>query len=73
MHLFSTPPENIRKPYGFLVFSGVEKECIGNEWIKVMYSIHFYLTHIFICTFFYLKSPGKNVLYFSKFWKSSRA
>ena len=25
------PPENIRKPYGFLMFSGVEKGYIGNE------------------------------------------
>ena len=30
MHPFSTP----WKPYGFLVFQGVEKRCIGNEWVK---------------------------------------
>ena len=24
-------PENIRKPYGFLIFQGVEKGRIGNE------------------------------------------
>ena len=33
MYLFSAP-ENIRKPYGFLMFSGVEIGCIGNEWVK---------------------------------------
>ena len=31
MHPFSTP-ENNRKLYGFLMFSGEEKRCIGNEW-----------------------------------------
>ena len=30
----SLPPENIRKPQGFLMFSGVEKGCIGNENVK---------------------------------------
>ena len=30
MHPFSIP-ENIRKPQGF---QGVEKRCIGNEWVK---------------------------------------
>ena len=30
----SLTPENIRKPWGFLLFSGVEKRCIGNEWVK---------------------------------------
>ena len=35
MHPSSTP-ENIGKPYGFLMFSGGggEKGCIGNEWDK---------------------------------------
>ena len=36
MHPSSTP-ENIGKPYGFLMFSGGgggEKGCIGNEWAK---------------------------------------
>ena len=37
MHLFSTP-ENIRKPYGFLMLSAgrerVDKGSIGNEWVK---------------------------------------
>ena len=28
----SLPPENITKPYGFLIFS--EKECIGNKWVN---------------------------------------
>ena len=27
-------PKNIRKPYGFPMFSGVGKGCIGNEWVK---------------------------------------
>ena len=31
---FLYPPENIRKPCGFLCFQGVEKWCIGNEWVK---------------------------------------
>ena len=31
---FPLPPENIRKPYGFLMLSRVEKGCIGNEWVK---------------------------------------
>ena len=30
----SPPPESIRNPYGFLCFQGVEKECIGNEWVN---------------------------------------
>ena len=39
MHPFSTR-ENIVKPYGFLMFSGgVEKGCIGNEWVNVLSSI----------------------------------
>ena len=34
MHPSSTP-ENIGKPYGFLMFSGGgEKGCIANEWAK---------------------------------------
>ena len=37
-HLFqctlSLPPENIRKPYGFLIFQQVEKGCIGNIWVN---------------------------------------
>ena len=27
--------ENIRKPYGFLMFSGVRERCIGNESVKI--------------------------------------
>ena len=30
----SFPPENIKKPYGFLMFSAVDKGCIGNEWVN---------------------------------------
>ena len=32
---FSLHPENIRKPYGFLMFSGVEKRCFGNKWVNL--------------------------------------
>ena len=36
--LFPLPPflspENIRKPSVFLCFQGVEKRCIGNEWVN---------------------------------------
>ena len=31
---FLYPTENIRKPCGFLMFSGLEQGCIGNEWVK---------------------------------------
>ena len=32
---FPLPPENIKKLYDFLIFSGdVEKGCIGNEWVN---------------------------------------
>ena len=31
----SLPPENIRKLYGFLMFSGVEKGRTGNNWVKI--------------------------------------
>ena len=24
-------PENIRKPYGFLIFSGAKKKCFGKK------------------------------------------
>ena len=34
MNPFSTP-ENIRKPYFFLMFSELEKGCIGSEWAKI--------------------------------------
>ena len=27
-------PENVRKPNAFLMFSGVEKGCIGDKWVK---------------------------------------
>ena len=30
----SLTPENIRKPYGFPMFSAVEKGCIGNKWVN---------------------------------------
>ena len=30
----SLPPENIRKPYGFLMFSGGRERCIGNKWVN---------------------------------------
>ena len=30
-------PENIRKPFGSVRFSGVEKGCIGNKWVKKNY------------------------------------
>ena len=33
-YTLSLPPENIRKPYGSLMFSGVEKGCTGNEWVN---------------------------------------
>ena len=33
MHPFSNP-ENIRKPYGFWMFQGVEKECIANKCVN---------------------------------------
>ena len=33
--ILSLPPENTRKPFGFMIFSGVEKVCIGNEWVKI--------------------------------------
>ena len=33
MHPFSTP-ENIRKPYDFLMFSDVEKQSIENKCVK---------------------------------------
>ena len=33
---FLYPPKNIRKLYGFLMFWGVEKGCIGNEWVNQM-------------------------------------
>ena len=34
MHPLSIP-ENIRKPYGFLMFSGVGKGCIRNQWVNI--------------------------------------
>ena len=30
MHL-SSPPENIRKPYGFIMFQGVRKDALGTN------------------------------------------
>ena len=44
---FLFPPENIRKPDdSFLVFSRVEKGCIGNEWIKnILWVILVTITH----------------------------
>ena len=33
--IVSLPLENIREPYGFLMFSGVEKDCTGNKWVKL--------------------------------------
>ena len=33
MHPFSTL-ENIRKPYGFWCFQGLQKECVGNKLVK---------------------------------------
>ena len=32
----SIPPENIRKPLGFLCFQGVRKEINNMKWVKVM-------------------------------------
>ena len=43
---FSLPPENIRKPYDFLMFSGLEKGCIGNEWVKKI--VYWRLLHLAI-------------------------
>ena len=31
---FLYPPENIRKPYCFPIFQGVEKGCIGKKWVN---------------------------------------
>ena len=36
---FLYPPENIGKAYVFLMFSGVEKGCTGNEWVKTLAEI----------------------------------
>ena len=44
MHPFSTSRKhsvenlkvNIRKPYGFLKFSGGIERCIGNKWVNVL-------------------------------------
>ena len=35
-HPYPTP-ENIRQSYGFLMFSGVKKGCIGNKWQNLSY------------------------------------
>ena len=32
----SLASENIRKPYGFILFSGVEKGCIGNKMVNLV-------------------------------------
>ena len=32
---YTLSPENITKPYGSLIFPGVEKECIGIEWVTI--------------------------------------
>ena len=36
MHPF-LPPENITKTLQFYVLRGVEKGCIGNEWVKLFF------------------------------------
>ena len=35
MHPFSTLPKTSQNVMVFWCFQGVEKECIGNEWVKV--------------------------------------
>ena len=37
------PPENIRKPQGFLMFSGVGKGCFGNKSVKEWNKLDRYL------------------------------
>ena len=39
MHPFS-PPKTTKKPLAFLIVSGVEKQCIGNKWVK-LWAKHF--------------------------------
>ena len=39
-YTLSLLPGKIRKPYGFLIFSGVEEECTGNKWVKALYTFN---------------------------------
>ena len=38
--VLNAPPKTIKKPLTFVIISGVEKQCIGNKWVK-LWAKHF--------------------------------
>ena len=42
MHPFSTPVKHQKTLTVFLCFKGVEKGCIGKEWVKVTEELKFF-------------------------------
>ena len=52
----SLPPENIRKPYGSLMFPDVEKECIGNKSVNITSS-----RKGFVFLFFWMVCQAKHL------------
>ena len=55
-----TTPGNIRKPYGFLIFSGgVEKGYIGNKWVNL--ELNIVASYIVTKGIFRARSNNKDV------------
>ena len=56
---FSTS-ENLRKPYVFLMFSGLEKGFIGNEWVKIKWILTSLAARLQVCWASFVMWPNRG-------------